>query len=175
MRYEMQMVTKLDNLFFQSSGLPQASKIKLFKNQSGQEWSKILTILMLSLQNSLLAGYMLSAKPVDVSGNWWQLSLAVSLSTSSFTTSYNKPVLRPDPDTLRGPNSISDPITWQTHQTAKIQNCTDRIKNLFQSDMVQEGSWYTPTPGETGCVRAQRCFTSSSSLFSWISRCRNVP
>ena len=27
------------------------------------------------------------------------------------------------------------------------QKCSDRIKNLFQLDMDQEDSWYTPTPG----------------------------
>ena len=27
------------------------------------------------------------------------------------------------------------------------QNCSDRIKNLFQLDMDQEDSWYTLTPG----------------------------
>ena len=39
------------------------------------------------------------------------------------------------------------PITRQTHPAANIQNCTDRIKNLFQFDMDQEDSWYTLTPG----------------------------
>ena len=40
-----------------------------------------------------------------------------------------------------------DPITRQTHPAANLQSCTDRIKNLFQFDMDQEGSWYTLTPG----------------------------
>ena len=40
-----------------------------------------------------------------------------------------------------------DPITWQTHPAANIQNCTDRMRNLFQFDMDQEDSWYTLTPG----------------------------
>ena len=39
-----------------------------------------------------------------------------------------------------------DPITRQTHPAADIQNCTDRIKNLFQFDMDQENSWYALTP-----------------------------
>ena len=30
-----------------------------------------------------------------------------------------------------------DPITRQTHPAANIQNCTDRIKNIFQFDMDQ--------------------------------------
>ena len=40
-----------------------------------------------------------------------------------------------------------DPITRQTYPDAVTQNCSDRIKNLFQFDMGQEESWYTLTPG----------------------------
>ena len=81
-------------------------------------------------------------KPVNVSGNWWQYSLAVSLPTSSFTT-YDEPVLRSDPDTLRRPNLI----TGQTHPAANVQNCTDWIKNLLHFDRDHEDSWYTLTTG----------------------------
>ena len=40
-----------------------------------------------------------------------------------------------------------DPITRQTYPDAVTQNCSDRIKNLFQLDMDQEDSWYTLTLG----------------------------
>ena len=40
-----------------------------------------------------------------------------------------------------------DPVTRQTYPNAVTQNCSDRIKNLFQHDMDQEDSWYTLTPG----------------------------
>ena len=56
----MHMGTKLDYLFFQSSRLLQASEIQLLKNQCEQERTQILTILMLSLENPRLAGYMLT-------------------------------------------------------------------------------------------------------------------
>ena len=42
---------------------------------------------------------------------------------------------------------LVDPVLRQTHPAANLQNCTDRIKNLFQFDMDQEDSWYTLTPG----------------------------
>ena len=35
----------------------------------------------------------------------------------------------------------------QTHPAANLQNCTNRIKNLFQFDIDHEDSWYTLTPG----------------------------
>ena len=60
MDYEMHMGTKLDYLFFQSSRLLQASEIQLLKNPCEQEPTQILTILMLSLENPRLAGYMLT-------------------------------------------------------------------------------------------------------------------
>ena len=58
MDYGMHMGTKLDYLFFQSSRLLQASEIQLWKNQCEQERLQIVTILMLSLENPRLAGYM---------------------------------------------------------------------------------------------------------------------
>ena len=60
MDYEMHMGTKLGYHFFQSSRLLQASEIQLLKNQCEQERTQILTILMLSLENPRLAGYMLT-------------------------------------------------------------------------------------------------------------------
>ena len=39
-----------------------------------------------------------------------------------------------------------DPNTRQTYPDAQLQNCSDRIKNLFQFDMENENSWFTITP-----------------------------
>ena len=60
MEYEMHKRTKLDYLFFQSSRLLQASEMQLLKIQCEQERTQILTILMLSLENPGLAGYVLT-------------------------------------------------------------------------------------------------------------------
>ena len=51
------------------------------------------------------------------------------------------------PILYEGQIQFVDPMTRQTHPAANIQNCTDRIKNLFHFDMDQEDSWYTLTPG----------------------------
>ena len=48
---------------------------------------------------------------------------------------------------FRGQNQFADPITRQTYPHAMTQNCSDRIKNVFQLHMDQEDSWYTLTPG----------------------------
>ena len=139
--------TKLEYLFFQSSRLFQACEIQLLKNQCEQERTQILTILILSLENLRLAGFMLTRNGSMFQKNWWQLSLALPLPTSSFTTSYDEPVIRPGPDFLRRPFPIRWLITRQTHPVANLKNCTDCIKNLFQFDMDPEDSWYTLTLG----------------------------
>ena len=58
-KYEMHLGTKIDHLFFQSSGLLQATEIQLLQNQCEQERTQILTNLLLALENPRLAGYML--------------------------------------------------------------------------------------------------------------------
>ena len=147
MDYEMHMGTKLDYLFFQSSRLLQATQIQLLKNQCEQKRTQILTILTLSLENPRLAGYMLT-------GN-----RSMFLETDdSLTWPYHCPLYHSPLDTMNqyydripilyeGQIHFVDPITRQTHPAAIIQNCTDRIKNVFHFDMDQEDSWYTLSPG----------------------------
>ena len=60
MDYELTQGTKLDYLFFESTRLLEASRIQLVKAQCEQERTQILTVLMLSLENPRLAGYMLT-------------------------------------------------------------------------------------------------------------------
>ena len=146
MDYEMHMGTKLDYLFFQSSQLLQASEIQLLKNQCEQERLQIPTILMLSLENPRLAGYMLTGNrsmflETDGSLAWLYHCPLVHSPLHTKNQCYDRiPIL------YEGQIQFVDPITRQTHPAANIQNCTDRIKNLFQFDMDQEDSWYTLTP-----------------------------
>ena len=147
MDYELHMGTKLDHLFFQSSRLLQVSEIKLLKNQCEQERTQILTILMLSLENPRLAGYMLT-------GN---MSMFLE-SDGTLACVYHRPLVNSPLHTLsqcydrvailyEGQIHFVDPSARQTQPATNIQNCTDRIKNLFQFDMDQGDSWYTLTPG----------------------------
>ena len=39
-----------------------------------------------------------------------------------------------------------DPIPRQTYTDAQVQNCSERIKNLFQFDIEDENSWFITTP-----------------------------
>ena len=145
MDYEMHMGTKFDYLFFQSSRLLQASEIQLMKNQCEQEKTQILTILMLSLENPHLAGYMLTGNQsmfLETDGSLACLYHCPLVHSPLHTMNhcYDRiPIL------YEGQIQFVDPITRQTHPAANIQNFTHRLKNLFQFDMDQEDSWYTLT------------------------------
>ena len=60
MDYELQQGTKPDFLFFDSSRALQASEITSLKNQCEHERIRIFTILIVSFENSRLAGYLLT-------------------------------------------------------------------------------------------------------------------
>ena len=66
MDYEQQQGTKLDYFFFESSRALQASELNLLKNQCEQERNQIFTILMLSLENPRLAGFMLTGDTIFI-------------------------------------------------------------------------------------------------------------
>ena len=143
---ELHQATKLDYLFFESSKVLKSYKIRLLKNLCQQEGTQTLTILMLSMENPRLAGYMLT-------GNRSML-----LSTDgNLTGLYHCPLMRSPPHVM---NQCYDKIpifykndifflhtiTRQTYPDAQVQNCCDRIKKLFQFDMEDENSWFTITP-----------------------------
>ena len=147
MDYEMHLGTKIDYLFFQSSRLLQATEIQLLQNQCEQEFTQILTNLMLALENPRLAGYMLTGNrsmflETDGSLAWLYHCPKFHSPLHTMNQCYDKiPIL------YEGEIRFVDPITRQTYPDAVPQNCSDRIKNLFQLDMDQEDSWYTLTTG----------------------------
>ena len=85
-------------------------------------------------------------EPFYVPQYGWQPRLAISL-----------PLMRSPPHVMnqcydkipifhKNAIFLVDPITRQTYTDAQVQNCSDRIKNLFQFDMEDENSWFTITP-----------------------------
>ena len=147
MDYEMHMGRKLDYLFFQSSRILQASEKQLLKNQCEQERTQLLTTFKLSLEKQRLAGYMLTGNQsmfLETDGNLASLYHCpiVHSPLHRMNQCYDRiPIL------YEGQIQFVDPITRQTHRAVNIQNCSDRIKHLFQFNMDQEDSWYTLTPG----------------------------
>ena len=116
----MHMGRKMDYFFFQSSRLFQASAIQHLKNQGEQERTQTLTILMLSLKNPRLAGYILT-------GNW-----SMFLETDgSLAWLYHCPLAHSPLHTINqcydripiiyeGQIQSFDPITRQTHPAANL-------------------------------------------------------
>ena len=123
-----------------------AETYNFLKNLCEQERIQILTILMLSIENSLLVGYM-------ITGN-----RSIFLSTDgSLAWLYHCPLMRSPPQLMTQcydiipiffENAIFfvDPITRETYADAQVQIYSDRKKNLFQFDMEDENSWLTNTP-----------------------------
>ena len=147
------METKLDYLFFQSSRLISASEIQFLKNQCEQERTKILTILMLSLENPRLAGYMLTGNrsmfpETDGSLAWLHHRPLLHSPLHTMNQCHDRiPILH------EFQIQFVDPIKRQTDPAAYLQICTYRIKNLSQFHMDQEDSWFTPPPGIVHQVR----------------------
>ena len=143
----MHIGTNFDYLFFHTSRLLQASEIQLLKNQCEQERTQILTILMLSLENPRLAGFVLTGYRsmfLETDGSLaWLYHCPLDNSPRHIMNQCNDRI----PILYESQIQFVDPITRQTHPAANIQNCTDWIKNLFHFDMDQEDSWYTLTPG----------------------------
>ena len=144
--YEMHLGTKIDYLLFQSSRLVQATEIQLLQNQCEQERTQILTNLMLALENPRLAGDMLTGNrsmflETDGSVAWPYHCPKVHSPLHKMNQCYDKfPIL------YKRQIQFVDTTTRQTYPHATTQNCSDRIRNLFQLDMDQEDSCYTLTP-----------------------------
>ena len=76
----------------------------------------------------------------------WQPRLAISLPPDAFSTTRDESMLRQNPHLLKNAIFFVDPVTRQTYPDPQVQNCSDRIKNLFQFDIEDENSWFTITP-----------------------------
>ena len=98
--YELHQGTKLGYLFFESSKMLEGSEIQLLKNLFKQERTQILTISMLSIENSRLAGYMLTGnRSMFPSTNG---SLAwLSLPPDAFSATCDEPMLWQNPYLLQ--------------------------------------------------------------------------
>ena len=147
MDHEMHLGTKIDYLFFQSSRLLQATEIQLLQKQCEQERTQILTNLMLALENPRLVGYMLTGNrsmflETDGSFAWLYHCPKLHFPLHTMKQCYDKiPIL------YEGEIRFVNPITRQIYPHAVLQNCSDRVKSLFQLEMDQVDSWYTLTPG----------------------------
>ena len=119
---ELQQGTKFEYLFFESSRALQASELNLLKNQCEQERIQIFTILMLSIENPRLVGYMLTGNrsmflETDERLAWLYSCPQVRSPLQTLKQCYDKiPIL------YKGQIMFVDPITRQTLRDALPQN-----------------------------------------------------
>ena len=138
--YEVHQRTKLEYLFFESTKMLEGSEIKLLKNLCEQERTQILTIFMISIENPCLAGYMLTGNrsmflSTDGSLAWLFQCPLMRSPARVMNQCYDK-----IPIFYNNAIFFVDSIIRQTYPDAQVQNCSDRIKNLFQFGMEGENS-----------------------------------
>ena len=180
MDYEMHMGTKLEfsrvrdySKFLQYSSCILQYKINVSKNEH------ISLLFWCYLLKTRASPDICFREIGQCFSKLWPPILVVWLPTSSFATSYNEPVLWPNPNTLRR----TDSIRWP-HYTANISS--GQLTKMYWSDqkclpnwhglrklMIYANTWYC-TPGQTRCVWSQRSFTKRCSFFSRTSWCWNV-
>ena len=122
------------------------SEIQLLKNLCQQEKTQILTTLMLSMENLRLVAYMLTGNrsmflSTDCSLVWLCHCPLMRSPTLVMNQCYDKV-----PIFYKNAIFFVDKISRQTYPHAQVQNCSDRIENLFHFDMEDENSWFTITP-----------------------------
>ena len=126
--------------------MPEGSKIQLLKNLCERERTQILTILILPRVNPCLVGYMIAGNHsvfLSTAGRiaWLQHCILMRSPPHVMNQFYDKIRIF-----YRNKIFFVDPITRQPQPDAQFQNCSDRIKNLFQFDVEDENSWFTVTP-----------------------------
>ena len=109
---------------------------------------------MLSLENPRFSGYMLTVNQsmfleTDGSLAWLCHCPLVHSPLHTMNQCYDRISIL-----YESQIQFVDAITRQTHPAANLENCTDRIKNLFHFEMDQKDSWYTLKPG---IVHQDRC------------------
>ena len=120
------------------------SEIQLLKDLCEQEKTQFLTILMLSMDKTRLAGYMLTGNRSMLLSTDSSLAWLSHCPSDALSTICDEPLLWP----IFYKNAIFfvDPITRLTYPDDPVQNCSDRMKNLFLFDMADENSWFIFTP-----------------------------
>ena len=146
MEYELQQGTKPNYLFSESSRALKGSELNLLNNQCEQGRIHVCTILMVSLENPRLEGYMLIGKrskflETDGSLAWLYSCPQVRSPLHTINQCYDKMAIP-----YKGQIQFVDPTTRQTFPDAMSQNYSHPIKDLLQMDMDQKDSWYSLMP-----------------------------
>ena len=138
--YEMHLGTKLDFLVYFNTKQLRHSEMSLLQNQCEMERTQILTILMLAMQNTRLAGYMLTGNRsmfLDTDGSvaWLYHCPKFISPLRVLDKCYDRiPIL------FERTTKLVDPITRQTFNFASEVPCMGDHTNVFQFDLDDDNS-----------------------------------
>ncbi len=147
--YETHIGTKLDFLHFRTLDVIKQSELHLLKQQCELERTQLMTNLVLSQENTRLAGYMLTGNRsmfLETNGKVaWLFHCPKSFSpVAQQDKCYNR-----IPIHYNGQTHFVDPVSRQTFLYADEQDCSSIDENLFQLDVENEESWFRFSPAPT--------------------------
>ncbi len=147
--YEAHLGAKLDYIMYYSTRQLRHSELTLLQKQCELERTQILTILMLAVENTRLAGYMLTGNrsmflDTDGSAAWLYRCPKRMSPLRVLERCYDRIPIYYDSKT-----HFVDPITRQTFEFANEITCDGGHQNVFQLDMDFDDSWYQLLPEPT--------------------------
>ena len=149
-RYDTQIGSKLDYLLFQGYERDNVVRVEMLKRICEIERTQLLIALKTSLENSRMAGYILTGNRslfLETSGSIAHLFFCPK--------KYSPLQIQTDKCFYRIPiiyiNQILfvDTITRKTFSYANEQDCNNENINFFQLDLENPTSWFTLTPTPT--------------------------
>ena len=144
--YELHLGAKLDYIMYFNAKQLRHSEMTFLQNQCELERTQILTIMMLALQNTRLAGYMLTGNRsmfLDTNGAvGWLYHCPKKVSPLKVLEKCFDRI----PIFYNGRTMFVDPITRQTFPFANEIHCVGGYKKAFQLDLDDKLSWYQLMP-----------------------------
>ena len=144
--FELHLGTKLDYIVYVNPKQLRHSEMTLLQNQCELERTQMLTILMLAMQNTRLAGFMLTGNRsmfLDTDGivAWLYHCPKFLTPLRVLDNCYDRiPIL------FERTTIFVDPITRQTYNFASQIPCLGEDTNVFQLDLKNDISWYQLLP-----------------------------
>ena len=145
--YEMHLGTKLDYMMYFNTKQLRYSEMTLLRNHCKLERTQMLTILMLAIQITRLAGFMLTGNRssfLDTDGSvaWLDPWLKFLSPLRVLDEGCDRiPIL------FERTTNFLDPITRQTYDLASRIPCLGDYTNVCQLDLENDNSWYQLLPG----------------------------
>ena len=146
LQYDVQLGAKFDYIHHRANLNIHASQVKLIQNLCELERTQMLTILTIALENTRIAGYILTCNRflfLDTDGNvaWLYHWPKIRSLLRVMVKCYDK-----IPIFYENRVNFVDPITRQTFLSAIEISCQHATQNLLQLDMYNDYSWYNLTP-----------------------------